>query len=186
MARSTGFNLDLPDDFPVADLEALHAHVSQEQRRERSVDAWVEWAGASNGVVCRYRACDEHAGELAASLDESVAPPEPERYRQERLLFSVFTEGLSCVECLYYGLYFVGAMADPAAFDADVDPRAVTTKRVVLAYEQRFAGEDLTGVLASVHADAETESWRVRAQPPRPSRLPRPGVLQGRRAIRRG
>jgi hypothetical protein len=36
----------------------------------------------------------------------------PVRYRQERLLFAFFCEGLSCLECFYYGFYFVGAMTD--------------------------------------------------------------------------
>jgi hypothetical protein len=154
------FKLDLREDFPLAELEAVQLHLREEARRARLEAAWVEWAGACNGVLFRFLACDEHAAELAASLDESAAPPHTERYRQERLLFSMFTEGLSCVECLCYGLHFVGAMVDPAAFEPGIDPRDVKVGLVVRGYEGRFPDEDLTFALAAVNADPEMESWR--------------------------
>ncbi len=154
------FQLDLPDDFPVSELEAVHAHLSDPSKTRGKSRGWGEWAGACNGIVYRYLACDEHAVALAESLGQNIAPQQPERYRQERLLFSFFVEGLSCIECFYYGFYFVGAMIDPAAFDPEVDGRKVTTARVVRGYRGRFRNERLTASLQAVNASAEMVVWR--------------------------
>lgn len=74
----------------------------------------------------------------------------PERYRQERLLFSLFSEGLSCLECFYYGFYFVGAMCDPATFDPEVDRRSIGPARVAELYLARFGGDQLTASMLEV------------------------------------
>jgi hypothetical protein len=161
MARWERFQLDVPDDFPLAELDAVHAQLSDMRPDAPQTNPdWAEWAGASNGIVYRYIACDEHATDLADSLGRDLSPPQPERYRQERLLFSFFTEGLSCVECFYYGLYFAGAMIDPVAFVSNVNRRAVTPGRVVQAYQSRFPFEQVTVSMWAVNVDASTNSWR--------------------------
>lgn len=44
------------------------------------------------------------------------APPEPERYRQERDLFGFFVSGLSAIESTNYGLFAIASMLDPNRF----------------------------------------------------------------------
>ena len=160
MASWERFDLELPNDFPVNALDAIHVQLSDPSEARRKSPEWAEWALACNGIVYRYLAADDHATELASSFDRGLSPPQPERYRQERLLFSFFAEGLSCLECLYYGFYFVGAMIDPTSFNAKVDPRDVTASFVTSAYERRFPSEQLSATLRAVFDDADTRAWR--------------------------
>ena len=84
----------------------------------------------------------------------------PERYRQERLLFSLFSEGLSCLACFYYGSCFVGAMCDPATFDPEVDRRSIAPARVAELYLARFGGDQLTASMLEVARSDQTRDWR--------------------------
>lgn len=59
------FQLNLPDDFAVAELDAIHSRLSDPSEERRQSPEWTEWAGACNGIVYRYLACDEGCpGEL--------------------------------------------------------------------------------------------------------------------------
>ena len=140
VTRVERFQLDVPEDFPAGELGAVYEHVGDTGDRTQTVE-WGEWAGACNGIAYRFLALDEHAISLSESLDEAVAPPMPERCRQERLLFSFFSEGLSCLECSYYGFYFVGAMVDEGSFNPMADRRAITPSFVTKRYEARFHNE---------------------------------------------
>ena len=82
------------------------------------------------------------------------------RCRQERLLFSFFSEGLSCLECSYYGFYFVGAMVDEGSFNPMADRRAITPSFVTKRYEARFRNEPLTQSMLDVDQCAEAKEWR--------------------------
>jgi hypothetical protein len=157
--RSERFRLDFPPDFPVAELDAVDTHLSASKTRRESAE-WSEWAAACNGIGYRFLACDEHALALGDSLAKDIAPPPPERYRQERLLFSFFAEGLSCIECFYYGFHFVGAMIDSGVFNPRADPRTITTQSVVRRYVARFATEQLTESLQAVTVSADLTAWR--------------------------
>lgn len=159
MGRIERFGLDFPEDFPAAELEAVHAHLSDTGDCTQTPE-WGEWAAACNGIVFRFLALNEHGAALSSSLDEALAPPMPERYRQERLLFAFFSEGLSCLECCYYGLYFVGALVDAQSFDPRVVPRSVTPAFVTQKYGARFGGDPLTEAMRGVDQSAEADAWR--------------------------
>jgi hypothetical protein len=151
----------MPEDFPLAELEAVHSHLSDPSETRRKSPEWTEWASACNGILYRYKAFDEHGEELAASLDQSTAPPQPQRYQQEQLLFSFFMEGLSCIECFYYGFYFVGAMVDPPTFDPKIDPRQVTPTRVARLYALRFQTEEIAKILGATVASNGFRAWTL-------------------------
>jgi hypothetical protein len=157
--HSQRFALEMSDDFPLAELEAIHSHLSDRSEARRQSPEWTEWAGACNGILYRYKAFDEHGKELARSLDGSAAPPQPERYRQEQMLFSFFVEGLSCIECFYYGFYFVGAMIDARTFDPKIDPRQVAPRTVARFYADRFRTEELAKVIAATTASNDFGAW---------------------------
>ena len=159
MTRVERFQLDFPEDFPAGELGAVYEHVGDTGDRTQTVE-WGEWAGACNGIAYRFLALDEHAISLSESLDEAVAPPMPERCRQERLLFSFFSEGLSCLECSYYGFYFVGAMVDEGSFNPMADRRAITPSFVTKRYEARFHNEPLTQSMLDIDQCAEAKEWR--------------------------
>ena len=172
------FDLDMPDDFPAAVLERIQDQVSEPEER-RQTDQWREWAGACNGILYRFRACAEHSDRLATSLAESTSPPQPERYVQWKLIFGVFVEGLSAVECAYFGSYFLGALID-ARLDSRLVRSRIEPRFVTERFEVVFADEALT---ASMRQVVKTRSSCVarRAQYPHPSRSTR-GETSGRAA----
>ena len=130
MIRWERFDLDLPDDFPVAAVDSLHAYLSDRDADAPTRPEWKEWSTGLNGLVFRFRACDENGEAVVASLAAGNSPPMPDRYFQERDLFSFFFHGLSAIECLTYGVYFVGSLADPIAFPSDINPRDVVPRLV--------------------------------------------------------
>jgi hypothetical protein len=173
------FDLDIPKDFPLEAIERIHAHLAG---RDPQSPEWQEWASAANGLVWRFRASDEHGAALIESLRASGAPPSEERYRQEKWLFAFFVEGLSAIECLYYGLYFLGALADPQKFDATIDRKLVTPGLVTASFETAFPSEFSTA-LKAVESGEELNLWRHvrnvlthRRAPPRHHSLGEPSL----------
>jgi hypothetical protein len=154
------FQLAAPPDFPAELLERVHIAISDPDEARRQTPEWAEWAGACNGLLYRFLACAEHGDAVVDSLIKSTSPPQPERYEQEKLLFDFFAEGLSALECLYYGVYFIGALADPGGLAATVDKRQVAPGHVTKCFEATYAGEALTGRLRAVLSTPEYSAWR--------------------------
>jgi hypothetical protein len=159
-STSERFGFDVPSDFPIKLLEDAHASISDMDDARREEAAWHEWAGACNGVLYRFMACAEHCDRLVASLTRSSSPPLPERYEQERLLFNFFAEGLSSLECLYYGVYFVGSLVDPVGIDGTLDPREVVPRRVTERFEDVFPAELISPPLRKVLDSPHHTAWR--------------------------
>jgi hypothetical protein len=156
------FDLDFPDDFPVTSIDALHAHLSDRQPNTSPKPAeWSEWATALNGVAYRFIACDEAAAQTIVSLSASDSPPQPERARQENNLFSFYTMGLSILESLSYGIYFVGALADPAGIPSGVRRRDVTPSLAASAFADAFPHEPLTMRLNDLVSSDEFKNWSL-------------------------
>lgn len=158
--RSARFDLDVADDFPIRLLETIHAQISDPDDARRQTPEWREWAGACNGLLYRFLACAEHADLLTSSLAVSTSPPQPERYEQEKLLFDFYVEGLSAVECLYYGVYFVGALVDAAHVDPGIDKRRIVPGYVTDCFETAFPMDAITTTLRAVADDPEFRDWR--------------------------
>lgn len=158
--HSERFGFDMPDDFPVHLLEAVHARISDPDEERRKTDEWREWAGACNGVLYRFKACAEHSDVLIPSLRASTSPPLPERYEQEKLLFAFFAEGLSAIECLYYGIFFIGALVEPTRVDSGRDKGTISAKLVTETYKAAFPGDPITASLRTVLDDSTHVSWR--------------------------
>jgi len=57
---SNNFDLDLTDDFPVANLEALHRYLADRRQGNTEIgEAWPDYSVATNGLLYRFRAADE-------------------------------------------------------------------------------------------------------------------------------
>jgi hypothetical protein len=147
---SERFGFEVPDDFPITLLESVHGTISDPDDERRKLPAWTEWAGACNVVLYRFVACAEHCDVLVSSLELSTSPSIPERYEQEKLVYNFFCEGLSSLECLYYGAYFAGALVGSAQLDPAQDQRD----------EAAFAGEAVTGTLRAVLDEADHKVWK--------------------------
>ena len=158
--HSERFNLDFPDDFPVAAVEAIHGHVTDRDQHAPEAIEWKEWASAMNGVMFRFLACSEHGVKAMDSLRRSTAPPPLERLDQEKWLFGFFFEGLSSLECAYYGLYFIGVLAEPDAFDVNRNRKDIGPWLVASLYGTAFANEPLAQRLAAVLSTTDYEQWR--------------------------
>ena len=162
MTRSDRFDLDLPNDFPLTAVESIHAHLSDRHPDANQTTEWMEWANALNGVLYRFLACDEDGRAAISSLEANTSPPQPERYRQERSLFGFFFNGLSAVECLMYGLYFVASLADPTGFPETVDRREVTPRFVTDRFTTHatFGTERIALAIDVLTASQELAEWR--------------------------
>jgi hypothetical protein len=158
--HSARFDLDVPDDFPIDLLEATHAQISDPDDARRQTDEWREWAGACNGLLYRFLACAGHSDSLVSSLEASTSPPQPERYEQEKLLFDFFAEGLSALECLYYGVYFMGALVDPSQVDSGQARRKIVPWYVTESFEAAFPGDAMTARLRAVLDNTDHRNWR--------------------------
>jgi hypothetical protein len=159
MQHSTNFGFDVPDDFPITELGAFHAAVTT--HKETHAVEWAEWASGCNGVLYRYvqaAAADESF--TASVVAHGAAPVIDERVAQETALFAFFTAGLSSLECLAYGLCFVGAIVDPVAFALTTTPQRVWVSSVTDAYSQRFPQEQLAKTLHAVSTDPELASFK--------------------------
>jgi hypothetical protein len=161
MVRWERMDLDLPDDFPVPAADALHAHLSDNRPGRTEMIEWKEWATALNGCVYRYVGCDEALEQAVASLEESDSPPQPERTRQENVLFSFYTLGFSSIECLYYGLYFVGSLADGQKFSSNHNRLGLNPGWVARRFRQEFGGEPLAAALDRVVTMRELDEFRL-------------------------
>jgi hypothetical protein len=159
MKHSTNFGFDVPDDFPITELEAFHAAVTT--HKDTHAVEWGEWAGGCNGISYRYlqgAAADEAF--TASVAAHGTAPVIDERIAQENALFAFFAAGLSSLECLAYGLCFVGAIVDPAAFALTATPQRVWVSSLTDAYLQRFPQEQLAQTLQAVNTSPELSSFK--------------------------
>lgn len=161
MTRWERFDLDFPSDFPVMSIDSLHGYLSDRDPAAPQATEWKEWSTGLNGLVHRFLGCDEHAATAIASLRASTSPPTDARHRQETALFGFFYEGLSCLECVYYALYFVGCLADAYHFDVNVNRRRVEPGFVASRYTGRFAAERLTQHLAAIETSTDFEEWEA-------------------------
>jgi hypothetical protein len=155
------FDLEVPDDFPGAAIESLHGYLSDRRTKATEAVEWREWTQAVNGIVFRFRACDEDCQAALESIRRSNSPPQPERYNQERWLFGFFFQGYSAIECFYYGMFFVGAIANPEAFVSDIPRKQVTPRTVASRFGSAFPGTALATAMNAVVVSAEFEEWGI-------------------------
>jgi len=166
------FGFDVPNDFPLGTLETFFQRVLTHGGPAEIHD---EWRGACNGLLYRFIACADADEQFRAALARAgTAAPLPERVIQETALFSFFVSGLSALECLAYGLAFVGALADPSWVRLTKNPRDITLRSAQAAYQSGFPQDALTTEMTTVQESAELRQWKQvrdvlthRSAPPR-------------------
>lgn len=105
MHHCSEFCIDMPNEFPEPELVAYMAFARSVLLDNDYKDAWNEFAGASNLLVWRYRACWEDWHFYRASLEaRRNAQSHEEKYQRERALFGMFTAGVSCIETAVYSV----------------------------------------------------------------------------------
>src|SRR2546428_9732197 len=138
MQPLTTVGLSVPQDFPAGPYEGIHAVVSKRLLFKDSPGS--EYAGAWNAVAYRYLACAESDEAFTKSIVKSASPPPPERYDQERELFSFFLNGLSSIESMCYAFFALASTLRPQEFPfaSAQDWRMVTPEATAGAFRQAF------------------------------------------------
>lgn len=150
-------DLEVPEDFPRAPLERFHDAVLSHRQSNKA--EWGHWAGGCNGFHYRFLACADVDEAFRTSIGSAgPSPPPPERARQELALFAFLSSGLSALECLGYGLYFVGAIVEPMGFAGA--PNRIWFHDVADLYQARFARDRLTHELLAVNGSTDLSEWR--------------------------
>jgi hypothetical protein len=73
-------------------------------------------------------------------------------------VFAFFSSGLSALECLGYGLYFVGAIVEPTAFA--LAPDQIWFRHVAGAFQAQFPSDRLTHELGVVNKSVDLSEWK--------------------------
>jgi hypothetical protein len=167
--------LVMPDDFPTATYEAIQARVSSRTGVEPALAA--HYQGAWRAVAYRFLACADHDKAYTASSRRAGAnPSQPERYIQERELFSFFMSGLSTIESFCLGLFAIGSMlkADMFLMTKPGHLKQIDLKKTPEQFATALPREAITAALQDVNNMPQFEEWNTirnilthRSAPPR-------------------
>jgi hypothetical protein len=131
--RLPGIGLTMPSDFPSAPYEAIRKRMLRSynilqpqyarlppslrtQDTEQALDPYVHFARAWTALAHRYLSCTAHGLSFSKSIVAGEKPSARERHRQGHDLFGFFVTGLSAIESLCYGLFFIGRAVSPNTF----------------------------------------------------------------------
>lgn len=105
MRTCAEYCIDMPDDFPVEELNAFMAAARRVLLIPKKGPEWSEFAGASNLIGWRYRASSEYRLAYKESwTTEGVTVDHEGAYRRERALFGMFSSGVASLESVTYAL----------------------------------------------------------------------------------
>lgn len=152
-------DLTVAADFPKANYVDVEERFSVflTGRDAGSVPGFREYAGGWNAVIQRFRSADEYSATAAQLLGKNYGSMQSEeRYETERALFGFFTSVQSTIESFCFGVYGIGRMKDPAAFNAQTE-RDITVQATSNAVKARFGGTALDRELAALGGDATWE-----------------------------
>jgi hypothetical protein len=152
--------LRIPVDFPVAAYDRIY-HVVERTHRQHAL--YEHHAGAWNALAYRFRAVIDNGDAFALSLrTHGPAPPAHERYFQEGALFDFFSAGFSAFECMFYGIYTIGAFIEPRHFSlaTEREQQRVSPTSTRDALARAFPDDPLLAVIAALFADPEYQRWR--------------------------
>lgn len=149
---------DVPDDFPLEQLELVHARVSDGGIYAANLPLWHHWAGGCNATMYRFIAADDANREWLATYTDR--PSIEQHIRQDILLFEFFATALSSLECLAYGLAAIGEHLRPDVFPVTTKPWTINFNSVPRMFAQAFPNEPLTKALTGINDSAEMTSLR--------------------------
>jgi|SRR5579862_1033124 len=156
--HSDRFGFGLPDDFPLEQLEAVHARVSDGGIYDTNLRLWHHWAGGCNATMYRFIAADDADREWAETYTDR--PLIDQHVRQDILLFAFFASALSSLECLVYGLAALGEHLRPDVFSVVTKPWTINFNSVPKMFTGAFPSESLTKALTEIDVSAEMKSLR--------------------------
>lgn len=157
-----------PDQYP----DHLHQHVSEMakahfQKLEPPPAVQGEFRTSLKSVRYRFKTCVEAGTAFADSIRRhGDAPPEPQRYFQEREFFSFVMAGMASLEALHYALFAWGAAVHPDAFPilTEKDRRGVTPPATATRFGQFASAGPLLSALEGLRQAEEYQTlskWRT-------------------------
>lgn len=143
--------IDFPDDFPVQPYNAVHAKIHSAQRQPEQV---FHQGGAWNGLAYRFLTAAKADNQFTDILGKEQN--QLNRFHQEEALFSFFVNSLSAIESFFYGLYWIGTIAEPARFPVvvtDRDLREIKTDKTI----SKFRAGPHAGIFSATFAALQTQ-----------------------------
>jgi hypothetical protein len=136
----------MPVDFDSAAWDQLGGHLG----KRANDPAFGGWANAHNAIAYRFRG--------AAVAEEQFTKTfafAGDRCAQEEALFAFFFNAVASVECSLYGLFHIGAMADPSAFPIASDQalRRIDRAAVKKCFQATFSAAALTAEVVALVDD---------------------------------
>ena len=121
------------------------------------------YAGGFNGVAFRFAAADQAHERVceAFSVPGALSPSGP-RYKQEEALFAFYVNAVSAVECLYFGLYNIGACLGSSEFRVESDNalRHIGIGSTATAYLKAYPKERLSADLQREASSRQLKSLK--------------------------
>jgi len=152
--------VDVPNDFPASQFEAVHTKlVAYGQRSEYGLIV-----GALHAIAFRFRALSGYDENFTASINNhGPGPGQPFRYEQERGLFGFFSNAFSVFEAFCFALFAIGALTGSGRFPlaTEDDERNVTWNSMQQAYGGAFPGNPILDELRAIADDAALRSFET-------------------------
>jgi hypothetical protein len=171
--------LPLPADFPAKEFDSaeLHFRARTGMSPVDPAPTWLEFSGAWTAVAYRFVDVATYDKQFRESLKRyGTAPPLPERYAQESILFAFFIAGLAAIESFSYGISALAWEAGVDEFSLDSPPakNVVSPQITVERLRRHFPDEAITLNLSELIASEDFLGWvetrnalAHRAAPPR-------------------
>lgn len=168
MLESESMNFIMPLTFPedafkeFGKLAGLFfSPILSDQNFEDSHEKLGHFRGAWLAVHYRYRACWElneafktlFLNAMANDLWREWSEGEEHNYQLEQCIYHFFMNALSVFESLAFCLYFVGGIINKIYFNLIKNPRNITLKTTISAFEAAFPQLSLTDHLRNLSKD---------------------------------
>jgi hypothetical protein len=151
----------MPKDFPSTPYEGVHFRVNNYSRTDS--ESWIQYNGAWKAISYRFLSVVDYDKAFTRSIKKfGDAPPNPERYKQERDLFGFFVNGLAAIESLYYAVFAIGSMLEPVNFNVDTpqDLRSINPESTNSQFKKVFPEESFNTILSRVTSSPEFRAWK--------------------------
>jgi hypothetical protein len=156
-------DLDIPRSYPSDTHVQIHELAHQcFTALVVADDVQSELRSGLNSMVYRFKSCVESGDAFSQSvIAHGAAPPQPQRYYQERDFFLFVMSGATCLESMVYALFAWGAAIHPTdfPFDTDAQRRQVSIQTAASAYGKIDQGDQLANALRSIRGSNEYNEW---------------------------
>lgn len=120
------------------------------------------YSGAWNAVAYRYEDAVEAGQRFNSSIVEfGASPPFLERQKQEKDLYSFYTNGISAIESACYAAFTIGAFISPSDFPMETarQQRRISPNHTHASYKQTFPGDKFLDVFEALFSNQSYLQW---------------------------